>query len=329
MHLNKSRYFIFLFVFFAPIFTMGQDILFSQFYSNPLSLNPALSGNVPCARINTAYRNQWVALPKAYRTYYLSYDQFVPQMNSGFGVTFYNDQQANNALSTFSGGGSYSFKFRLTRATVVSLGLEATYNQISLHWDKLVFQDQIQLNGETISVSNEMQINNKNVSYLDFSTGVAFDWKEKIYGGVAFQHLSEPSNSFYDDKYSTVPMKVTVHGGAYFDVLRGKKSNITISPNILFQKQAAAYQLNFGMYVKNRYFVLGTWFRHNIDTPDAVIALVGFKKEGLKIGYSYDMTVSKLNVGSGGTHEITLTYQFCIYANDKKRKIRAIKCPEF
>ena len=37
----------------------AQDPLFTQFYANPLYLNPALAGAARCPRINLNYRNQW------------------------------------------------------------------------------------------------------------------------------------------------------------------------------------------------------------------------------------------------------------------------------
>jgi hypothetical protein len=46
-----------------------------------------------------------------------------------------------------------------------------------------------------------------------------------------------------------------------------------------------------------------------------------------KIGYSYDITVSKLSNVSGGAHEITLGAQ--LPCPEKRKKIKPIKCPSF
>ena len=37
----------------------AQDPIFTQFYSNPVYLNPAFSGTHHCPRIVSNYRNQW------------------------------------------------------------------------------------------------------------------------------------------------------------------------------------------------------------------------------------------------------------------------------
>ena len=93
------------------------------------------------------------------------------------------------------------------------------------------------------------------------------------------------------------------------------------------QQQGEYHQLNAGVYVNKYPLVVGAWFRHNFENADAVIALVGLQWESLRIGYSYDYTLSELQGNSGGAHEVSLSWQFnCI---EKRRKIRAIKCPQF
>ena len=49
--------------------------------------------------------------------------------------------------------------------------------------------------------------------------------------------------------------------------------------------------------------------------------------ENIKIGYSYDITVSELSNASGGAHEISLGMQ--LPCPEKRKKIKAIKCPSF
>ncbi|RLD70071.1 MAG: hypothetical protein DRI87_08855, partial [Bacteroidetes bacterium] len=92
-------------IFFAGILSVvsvvkAQDPEFSQFYANPLYLNPAMTGTAECARINLNYRNQWPSLTKAFITYNISYDQNVASINSGFGVLVMSDRQGDGALNT-------------------------------------------------------------------------------------------------------------------------------------------------------------------------------------------------------------------------------------
>src|SRR5579863_8951550 len=88
----------------------AQDIHFSQYYASPLSLNPALTGNVNGVfRASFNYRNQWFNIPTLnsiapYQTYQASFD--MPLLrdrlgNDGFGVgaMFYNDKAGDGALT--------------------------------------------------------------------------------------------------------------------------------------------------------------------------------------------------------------------------------------
>ena len=46
----------------------AQDPQFTQFYANPLYLNPAFAGTVRCPRAVLNYRNQWPALTGTFVT---------------------------------------------------------------------------------------------------------------------------------------------------------------------------------------------------------------------------------------------------------------------
>ncbi|WP_417266065.1 type IX secretion system membrane protein PorP/SprF, partial [Brumimicrobium sp.] len=47
----------------------AQDPQFSQFYANPIYLNPAFAGSHGCPRFAVNYRNQWPALSGTFVTY--------------------------------------------------------------------------------------------------------------------------------------------------------------------------------------------------------------------------------------------------------------------
>jgi hypothetical protein len=54
----------------------------------------------------------------------------------------------------------------------------------------------------------------------------------------------------------------------------------------------------------------------------------GITTDKIKIGYSYDITVSKLGNGiSGGSHEVSLGFN--LKCRRKPRNFRKISCPSF
>ena len=69
---------------------------------------------------------------------------------------------------------------------------------------------------------------------------------------------------------------------------------------------------------------------NNAINADAITFLLGFKKEDVySLGFSYDMTISKLNISNThGSHELSLSYQFCSLKNQRGRRI-FVDCPSF
>ena len=64
--------FCFLLVFTTEV--KAQDPAFSQFYANPIYLNPAFAGASPggCPRTTLNYRDQWPGIGRTYVTYSVS-----------------------------------------------------------------------------------------------------------------------------------------------------------------------------------------------------------------------------------------------------------------
>jgi type IX secretion system PorP/SprF family membrane protein len=205
--------------------------------------------------------------------------------------------------------------------------LQASYFQKKLDWGKLTFGDMIHDRDGFIYKTSETQPQ-LSKGYVDFSSGF-LGYSENFFVGLAVSHMTQPQEGFMQD--SKLPMKLTIHGGAVLGLkkLKGKRkiSDPTISPNILYQKQRDFQQINYGFYVNKYPMVGGLWLRQSFNNPDALIALIGFQQNMFKIGYSYDLTISKLSNASGGSHELSLGIQF--ECKPKKKKLRAISCPSF
>ncbi len=120
----------------------AQDPEFTQFYANPIYLNPAFAGTHICPRINMNYRNQWPGISGTFVTYSASFDQHSESLHGGLGLLVVNDQAANSLKSTRVSG-MYSYQMKITRKFSIRLGMEATFWQKTLDWNKLTFGDMI------------------------------------------------------------------------------------------------------------------------------------------------------------------------------------------
>src|SRR5918993_275054 len=109
-----KRLFLCVFV-VAHLAADAQDPQFTQFYANPLYLNPAFAGSVRCPRVGLNYRNQWPALNKAYITNSASYDQHFDAINGGIGILVLTDKAGEGTLSTTNISGMYAYQLNLNR----------------------------------------------------------------------------------------------------------------------------------------------------------------------------------------------------------------------
>lgn len=318
----------------------AQDIPYSQFYANPIYMNPAFAGAAIAPRISLVYRSQWPGLESPYTTVSATWDQYFPDLHGGIGAIVMTDRQGvHGALLTTKLAAMYSFRFQVSRDIYVSAALQAGLVNTALNWNQyLRFPDQISAELGVAYPTGASQPDNASNFSLDFDAGALVNGSN-WYGGVAVSHLTQPNVAFYSE--SRVPMKITVHGGAMFNLAEEsrRQSSIglgtpVISPNLVYQYQGGHHYFNYGLYLDWMPFLVGVWFRHGLNgadsaliSPDAFIFQVGVQQDYFKVGYSYDVTVSKLANSTHGSHELTVG--ILLPVPEQKKKIKAIRCPSF
>ncbi len=303
---------------------VGQDPNFTQFYANPIYLNPAFAGTARCPRFNANYRNQWPNLSANYVTYSLSYDQFFDKLSGGIGVIATHDQQGSGTINTSMLGLMYSYHLKVSRKSSLIFGARAAWYQKFLDWDKLTFGDMIDPRRGFIYATGDVP-RGPTRGFFDASAGALF-FNQYFFGGIAVHHLNMPDESIIRGVKSKLPMRYTAHAGA--EIKLGGKSKtvnpVSLMPNVIVQYQQGFMEVNVGMYIKYNIFTAGAWFRNK----DAFILTFGLNTGSFRLGYSYDVTVSKLNnQNSGGSHEVSLGYT--IPCKTKARQWRTISCPSF
>lgn len=326
---NKTlkRYILLAFSLFLGTGVFSQDPIFTQFYANPLYLNPALTGADRCPRVIMNYRNQWPSMEGQFLTYSASYDQHVDAVSGGLGVLIMNDQSANGTLNNLNASLLYSYELPVTREFAIRAGAQVTYFQKSVDWSRLTFGDMIDPRYGFIYPTGETPVE-EGVNGVDFSAGLVGFTKD-FYAGVAVHHLTEPNESFLVPPTSVLPMKLTAHAGWNIPINKRYPDEAFVSPNILYQRQgnpfgdSNAEQLFLGVYVKKGPVVGGLWHRWG----DAVTVLVGLQADYMRFGYSYDITTSQQTLATGGSHEISVALNFD--CKPKRKKYRPINCPKF
>ena len=302
----------------------AQDPQFSQFYANPIYLNPAFAGSHGCPRFALNYRNQWPALSGTFVTYSASYDQYFESMSGGIGVIATHDQQGKGTINHSTLSLIYSYHLKVNRKFSMMFAGKATWNQKFLDWDKLTFGDMIDPRRGFVYATGDVP-RGGSVGYFDASAGF-LGYTENFFFGASAHHLNTPNESVILGDGSPMPMRFTGHMGA--EIPLGNKSQydnyMSIMPNVVYQYQRGFMELNIGTYIKYGAFTAGAWLR----SRDAFILSIGINTGTFKVGYSYDVTVSRLNNGvSGGSHEVSLGFDLnCV---SKPKSFRTISCPSF
>lgn len=316
----------------------AQDPQFSQYYQAPLYLNPGFTGITPQQRLVVNHRVQWPNLPQAFSTYAASYDIFVDELRSGFGILATTDKMGSAGWRTTTAGLLYSFKVKLTENIVFSPGLYFGYGTNGLDRNQLTLGDGLEFQGQSL----DPELNKLGrQDYFDFGSGFLF-YNRNLWLGAAFHHMNQPNLSVLGD-VSRLPMKTSIHGGARLSLYNGPRTLAKVSyltPSFILRKQGKSFtQLDVGINYHIDPVSVGFWYRGkpfektviNSVAQDALILSLGMYFKNLSVGYSYDFTVSELQTAGGGAHEIALTYEFVAKPLNRniKRKYRMIPCPSF
>jgi len=298
----------------------AQDPEFSQFYANQIYLNPALAGNSYCPRVSAGYRLQWPNIYGTYSTVGVSIDRYVHSIKGGIGLMIMQDRAASGTLNTTGIEAVYAPHIQINRHIGISFAIQTGWWQKAVNWSKLTFGDQIDPTDGFVNATQEVRPDQTSAGNFDLAAGMVVSTDHLFIGG-AVHHILEQNESLLGGT-SKLPMKITVHGGGNIPI--GDRSNNTfISPNFMYRQQGDFKQFNIGMYFKKQTIVGGLWYRGK----DAFIMLLGVEAGQFRIGYSYDVTISKLTNSTAGAHEVSLGYQFT--CKKPRPKYRPVSCPAF
>jgi len=325
----------------------AQDPQFTQFYAAPLYLNPGFAGATLQSRAVFNGRAQWAGISKPFVTYAASFDYNFDKFKSGLGVLAVFDKAGTGSLTSSAFSAIYSYKVNLPYKWTFRPGLQFTYGSRSLDYYKLTFGDQLDLNASVPLSTSETFDRTQRINYFDFSAGGILH-NDKFWFGISAHHLNRPDESLNNGK-SIVPTKFNILGGVKIDLVNSvyksrKTREQSITPTFMYKFQGKYDQLDLGFYYNYTPLVIGLWYRGipaikkyapGYGNNDAIAILLGFRQEDFTIGYSYDLTISKLSpTNTTGSHEISISYVFEKGGlGNRKRKIRrkdmVIPCPKF
>jgi type IX secretion system PorP/SprF family membrane protein len=327
----------------------AQDPQFSQFYAAPLYLNPAFAGSSQQGRVGLNYRNQWPGIDANFTTVSLFSDFYLEDYNSGIGAILTRDYANVLGLQSIGLGVQYAYQFQITKKLSFRPGVQVSVNTRSINYNRLVFGDQINPDGSIDPATAEALRGGQTVFYPDLGFGGLF-FSEHAWLGVAAFHLLTPNQSLTGGS-DQLPMKLSAHAGYKFFFKSGvmgmgyetRAQERSIAPAIQYRHQGQFDQMDLGMYLTLEPITFGAWYRgvpfksvNGYVNNESIVFSLGLHKKAsnklkdlLAIGYSYDLTISKLGTGSGGAHEFSIVYSWPTRNPRKPPKDKlVIPCPD-
>ncbi|MDE3235657.1 MAG: PorP/SprF family type IX secretion system membrane protein [Bacteroidota bacterium] len=316
----------------------AQDPHFSQFFSSPLTLNPAFTGKFDGTyRVAGNYRNQWPTINNAFTTatgavdFHILQDRIASNDTWGVGLMAYNDNSANGAVNFNYGTISTAYHKGLDEEgyNQIGLGFQLTYANMIINTADLKFEDQLTTNGFTGVTSEIFSGSTLKSNYVDVNAGILYNGsttdRNNFYFGVSLYHITRPKQQFTGGLFALNP-RATIHAGTYFPI--GETTTLHLSAMQSFQGGASetvlggAFQLSPTTDAEKPVSLYaGGWLRLN----DAIIPYVGLEFGDLRLGVSYDVNTSSLKTASQGTGGIEVSL---IYVR-RPSTDKPINCPKF
>lgn len=272
-----------------------QDAIYSQYMFNPFSINPAYAGSRNAVNVVMINRNQWVGIDGAPNTQTVSAHVPMNGKNLAWGIQFSHDQlgPTNNLLALATS----AYQLKLETGTL-NFGLRGgIYNSV-FNQAKLNFRE-----------DNDLLDVQQKVSALipTFDFGLYY-YTDKFYAGLAVNHLTKHQLN-YNDGLENQNYFLARHFFLNAGYVFGNNSKFLIKPSFLL-KYGGSSSLNLDLNVNvliNELFWVGIGIRNTSSVNFLVDVNV---TDYLRIGYSFDMNITKLNHYSYGSHEFLIGFDF-------------------
>ena len=329
-----------LLVFLLPIsfaHVNAQGLNFSQYFNNPLFVNPANTGFNPDMdyRVGGNYRNQWASTANPYKTMGIWADSklFANRFENGWmgiGGGIMKDVAGSGSLSSTSANLSLAYHQMLGYKSLLSAGFSAGFVSKRIDFSKLTFDNQ--WNGQFFesSIPANEPFASSQAAYFDLSMGVnyALFASENAYfnAGISINHLNRPKESFFAASVtdSKIDMRYTFFANASIKV----QDIWIVNPNIYYTSMGTTNEIVLGMNANRdltgdgaKQLILGLYYRKN----DAIIPVVGYQINDIKITVNYDASTSSVNAGNSlrGAYELSIVKHGLFPSSAGK----SVKCP--
>jgi type IX secretion system PorP/SprF family membrane protein len=305
----------FLFLVLLSSYGMAQqDPVSSQYMFNILTYNPGIAGTSGMVCATALNRQQWVGFAGAPKTtvFNVSAPVSLFKIKSGLGLIIESDNIGFDKDINLSAAYSYLLDLNIGKLGLgINLGM--IDESIDPSWyvptgDGFTQPDQDPL----IPVTKE--------SYVAFDAGLgAFLKADKYYASLSITHINRPKI-----KYSKGNTYISRHyylTSGY--TLQLPNPSLELLPSLFAYSDGKIVQLNVTSLLRYNKKI---WGGVSYRAGDALIGIVGFELfNGIRIGYSYDFTLSDIRKSSTGSHELMVNYCFDMNLGKSPMRYKSIR----
>ncbi len=270
---------------------------FTQYMFNEMIINPAYTGARECLSATLLYRNQWTGIEGAPETETFSIHSPIANQKMGLGLSVINDK-----ITVMRNTGVYAnYAYRMPlREGKLSFGLSAG---VINHYEKLSELNPGQGNDPQFAANTPRLL-------LPNAGFGAFYYTRKFYAGLSIPKLilntvGASETKKVNNKASVKDWNLHLTAGYVASI----SESIKLKPTVMIRKTGGAPgEIDLSL---NALFNDLVWIGAAYRTGDAVSLAAGVQiTKQMRFGYAYDYTLTALSKFNGGSHEITLGYDF-------------------
>jgi type IX secretion system PorP/SprF family membrane protein len=287
------------------IFVVGQataqnEAIFTQYTVQPFLLNPAVAGFDDLHQIRLNYRSSFTGFPDAPNTYALNYNGPVNK-NIGLGGQIFGENVASTFRYTVKG--AYAFHADIDDWRLAA-GFSTSFSNFRLR-NRVIGGYEFQ-EGDPDAIE---ALDGKNT--FDAALGFHARYRNQTFVGLTFPTLIsarlDDIEGDDDDGRGGLDHFILRVG----QDIRIRERNFKVTPSVLISRVfGSPFRVDFNAIASflDEQFVAGLGYRAGAGNDVGV--LLGTKFDRLRLFYSYDINFGRFQTYNGGSHEITLGFDF-------------------
>lgn len=312
----------------------AQDIHFTQYWTQPMTQNPALVGVNFDFAVNLNYKDQWRQVGSPYKTFGVSADSKLNKRraNDGYfaaGVNFFSDKAGDSEMGTAQGNFALAYHLRVAPHQTIGLGLMGGFAQRSIFYTNLTWGNQYDGTAYNANLPTGENFGNAAFTHADFAAGLVWHYNNKdghinvtdnhdlkFNAGFSVYHLSRPKYSFLgtdqrlymkyvlhgngiisikDSRYAWVPGFMAYYQGKHKELLIGTLLRVKLQQDSKYTGYKNGAALSFGAYFRTR---------------DAINPVLLFEFHQFAVGISYDVNISGLQPATNARGGLEISLRF-------------------